>query len=1025
LRTSFPSNGGEPVQVIAPAAFTPVQLVDLSGLDLQTRHHEERRLARQEAQRAFNLGQGPLLRTRLIRLQEQEYMLLVTMHHIVSDGWSTEILVNEFSTLYRAYQNGGRSPLTELAIQYGDFSVWQRKRMEDKGFDGQLDYWIHELAGAPGLDLPTDLPRSAATSYAGARETFVLSGEVTQRLKEVSRRQGVTLFMNLLASFQLLLARYAGQDRVAVGFPIAGRNRKETEPLIGFFVNTLVIVTDLSGNPTVRDLLNRVREKALGAYAHQEAPFEKLVEELQPERSLNRHPLFQVMLVYQNYPTRTLELPGLTIAVEPVSTDKANFDLTLTFLEDDGLLYGSLEYSSDLYERGSIQRLLGHFRRTLDGIAGDQDSRVMDIPILTEQEWRQVVEWNGAAAMYPADRCIHEMFEEQVDLTPDAIAAVCGTREISYRELNRRANQVGSYLRSLGVGAEIKVGLYMERTLEMLVGLLGVLKAGGAYVPLDPAYPAERLELLLKDAAAPFILTEEKFRGSLQAPYSRLLFIDGDYSEISKESEENIEKEIVPDNLAYVIYTSGSTGNPKGALLTHRSIVNFAADAARKFGLGSDSRFLQFASISFDVMVEEIFPTWLSGGVVVLPSDNLLYSYSELLRILDLHRVTIVELPTAYWGEWIGELSKTRTKLPGSLKTVIIGGERVAPEILAQWKTQDARLIHVYGLTEAAVTSTVYVLPNDVGAVASFSEIPIGRPMANTEIHLLNDGLQPEPVRIPGEIYVGGVGLARGYLDKPDVTASKFIPCPFGEASGSRMYKTGDLARRLVDGDIEFTGRADHQIKIHGHRVEPGEIESVLMQSPAVKQCVVMAREVEPGDKRLVAYLVLKEEVAATVIELREFLRQKLPAYLTPSFFVVLQSFPISPNGKVDRRALPIPSQSDIALESMFVAPRSPIEEELARIFGEVLGIERVGIHDNFFDLGGHSLLVTQVVSRINRAFQIEISLRDLFDAPTVSGIVPVIVQNQIRQAEGEDLSQILADLEGISEIEIESELGN
>jgi amino acid adenylation domain-containing protein len=1024
LRTNFPSLGGEPIQVIMPAAFTPAQLIDLSGLNPQTRDHTARRLVHHEAQKAFDLGQDQLLRTRLICLQEQEYILLVTMHHIVSDGWSTEVMVNEFSTLYRAYQNGDRSPLAELAIQYADFSVWQRKRMEDKAFDGQLDYWVRELAGAPALDLPTELPRPATTSYVGAREIFALSGELTERLKEASRRQGVTLFMSLLASFQLLLARYAGQDRVAVGFPIAGRNRKETESLIGFFINTLVIVTDVSGNPTVRDLLHRVREKALGAYAHQEAPFERLVEELQPERSLNQHPLFQVMLVYQNYPMRMLEFPGLTSIPEPVCTDTANFDLTLTFLEEEGQLCGSLEYSSDLYERVNIQRLLGNFQQTLDGIAGNQESRVMDIPIMTEAERRQIAEWSGSERKYQVEQvCLPELIERQAAARPDSVSVVSEGSHLTYEELNRRSNQVAHYLLKLGVGPEARVGVMLERSSEMVIALLGVLKAGAAYVPLDPAYPTNRLRYVIDDSQAEHLLTQSSLTELLPEHEAKVVRIDGGL-EIWNENRDNPEVTISTENLAYLIYTSGSTGRSKGVMVRHGSLVNAYRAWEEAYQLGSSATcHLQMASFAFDVSVGDMVRSLCSGGKLVLCPRDLLLDPEGLYALMLREKIDCAEFVPLVLKNLVAYVEETGRSL--AFMRVLIAGSDLwyvgEYEKCLRYCGADTRLINSFGLTEATIDSS-YFEGRELGLPVD-RVAPIGRPFANTRIYLLDNRLQPVPIGVCAEIYVGGPGLARGYHQNPDLTAGKFIPDPFGDEGGARLYRTGDLARYLPDGEIEFIGRINHQVKIRGYRVEPGEIESVLMQSPAVRRCVVMAREVEPGDKRLIAYLVLGEDVTATIMELREFLRQRLPDYLTPSFFVILQSFPISPNGKVDRQALPIPSQSDLALESVFVAPRSPIEEELARIFGEVLGVERVGIHDNFFDLGGHSLLVTQVVSRINRAFQIEISLRDLFDAPTVSGISTVIVQSQIRQAEGEAFSQMLADLEGLSEAEIELEL--
>jgi amino acid adenylation domain-containing protein len=615
------------------------------------------------------------------------------------------------------------------------------------------------------------------------------------------------------------------------------------------------------------------------------------------------------------------------------------------------------------------------------------------------------------------------MFEEQADLVPDRVAGIDEVGEISYGELNWRANQLGNYLRRRGIGAEARVGICLERGLDMLVALLGILKAGGAYVPLDPTYPAERLSFMLEDAAVRLIVTQEKLRELLGPTQIEMICVDSDRGEIAQEGGEDIDSGVSGENLAYVIYTSGSTGRSKGTMITHQSVVNLATDAVRKFRLEQDSKFLQFASLSFDVAVEEIFPALSVGGSVVLQSDNLLYSYSGLVKTIEQYGVTTIELPTIYWVEWMRELTRTHRRAPGSLNLVIIGGERISPEILQEWKAHKVSLLHVYGVTEVAVTSTVYPVRADFGDAPSFSEIPIGRPIANTEVYLLGDSLQPMPLRIPSEMYLGGVGLARGYLNWPGLTAAKFLPSPFGARPGNRLYKTGDLAKFSPDRCIEFVGRIDHQIKIRGHRIEPAEIESALIQVPSVGECIVIAREDEPGDKRLVAYLVLKEGRAETAQELRLYLKQRLPAYLVPSSFVILESLPLSPHGKVDRQALPAPGKHDVELGGMYVAPGTPIEEDVARIFREVMGIEAVGIYDDFFALGGHSLLVTQVISRVNRAFQVELSIRVLFDAPTVNGLVTAIVESQAGQFEDDVLSQMLAEMEGRTEDEVDAAL--
>jgi amino acid adenylation domain-containing protein/FkbM family methyltransferase len=1022
LRTRIEIDDDAPVQVIDEWAHRKLQIEDLTSFTLEEREAAAARMISEEAATGFDLKRGPLLRVKVLRLGEGQHIVLFTMHHIVSDGWSIGILIREVNALYKSYSEGESSPLEELAIQYADYAVWQREWLQGEVLEKLLAYWKRQLAGVPSLlTLPADRPRPAVQTYRGAFERFGLRRELSDELKRLSRNEGVTSFMTLLAGLQLLLARYSGEDRIAVGSPIAGRSRQETEGLIGFLVNTLVMVADVSGNPTVRELLQQVRERAIGAFAHQDLPFEKLVEELQPERSLSHQPLFQVLFAFQNYPEEPLAISGLKVGGGSIGAGNTDFDLMLTLVESGSRISGSLGYARDLYEKESILRLSRHLVRLLEGMASNRECRVLDIPLLTEEETAQVLECNQTAVEYATERCIHEMFEDQAELAPDRVAGINEGEQISYGELNRRANRLGNYLRRRCVGAEVRVGICLERGLEMLVGLLGILKAGGAYVPLDPAYPAERLAFMLEDAAVRLIVTQEKLKEISELAQTALICVDGDRGEILQESEENIDSGVNGENLAYIIYTSGSTGHPKGAMLTHQSVVNLITDAIDKFRLDRDSKFFQFASLSFDVAVEEIFPALSIGAAVALQADNLLYSYSDLAKTLERHEVTTVELPTIYWVEWMRELSKMRRRAPRSLNLVIIGGEKISPEILKEWREHEIPLLHVFGVTEVAVTSIVYQVHEDLGADPMFTEIPIGLPIANTEVYLLDGGLQQMPLRIPSDMYLGGIGLARGYLNRPDLTAARFVPSPFGEQSGSRLYKTGDLARYSADGYIEFIGRIDHQVKIRGYRIEPAEVESVLMQAPSIRECTVIARDVEPDDKRLVAYLVLKEGEAKT--DLRRFLKQRLPAYMIPSSFVTLESLPLTAHGKVDRQRLPAPGKQDIEPGGMYVAPNTPIEKDVARICGEVLRFEDVGIYDDFFALGGHSLLVTQVINRINSAFQVELPVRALFDAPTVSGLVAAIVESQVGQTGDDVLSQMLAELEGLSEDEVDAVL--
>jgi len=855
LCTTFPMRNGFPVQAIAPTQTVPLPMVDLQQLPEVEQSTEVRRLAIEEQARPFDLSNGPLLRATLLRLGEESYVLLLNMHHIVCDGWSMGIFIRELSALYEAFSNGAPSPLPELPIQYADFAHWQRQWLQGEVLAAHLAYWRQQLAGAPPvLELPTDRPRPAVQTFRGATQLLALPKPLSQKLKALSQRWGVTLFMTLLAAFQTLLYRYTGQSDICVGTPIANRNRSEIEDLIGFFVNMLVLHTDLSGNPSFQELLGRVREVALGAYAHQDLPFEQLVEALQPERSLSHQPLFQVMFVVHDASMTTLELPGLTLSSLEMDSETAKSDLTLSIADGEQGLMGSLEYNTDLFETATITRMLGHFQTLLEGIVANPDQRLSDLPLLTPAERHTLlVEWNDTQVDYPKDVCIHQLFEAQVDRTPDAIAVVFEDKQLTYRELNRRANQVAHHLRSLGVGPDTLVGICVERSLEMVVGLLGILKAGGAYVPLDPAYPQERLAFMLEDSQVPVLLTQQRLVEKLPEHQACILCLDTDWELIAQESKENPLSGVRAENLVYTIYTSGSTGTPKGVLIAHQALVNHSITAAKAYQLQPDDRILQFASISFDVAAEEMFPSWLSGSTVVIRPEQLLV-LANFLQFLEQEKLTVLNLPTSYWYEWVSELSHSAAKLPPTLRLVIVGTEQALPEQLALWQklvgdsasadsfASRVRWINAYGLTEATIGATIYE-PVTCQENQQISCVPIGRPIANTLIYLLDQHLNPTPVGVPGELHISGVGLARGYLNRPELTAEKFIPNPFSQEPGARLYKTGDLARYLPNGNIEFLGRIDHQVKLRGFRIELGEIEAVLKQHPAVQEAVVLVKE--------------------------------------------------------------------------------------------------------------------------------------------------------------------------------------
>jgi amino acid adenylation domain-containing protein/non-ribosomal peptide synthase protein (TIGR01720 family) len=1310
---------------------------------------------------------------------------LVTLHHIVTDEWSMGVFIHELSALYHAFSTGRPSPLAALPIQYADFAAWQREWLQGEVLNAQLGYWKKQLAGVPALlDLPTDRPRPAVQGFRGASVPVVLDGELTQGLKALSQRAGVTLFMTLLGAFMVVLARYSRQEDIVVGSPTANRTHRQTEGLIGFFVNTLVLRADLAGDPPFEELLGQVRRVALEAYAHQEVPFEQVVEALQPERTLSHSPLFQVMFALQNVPVGELVLPGLSLSPLTLESVTAKFDLSLVLSEAEGGLVGVWEYSTELFEAATIERLGAHFETLLEGIVADPQRRLSELPLLPEAEWQQVVvEWNATETAYPKERCIHQLFEAQVERAPEAVAVVFEDHGLSYRALNARANQLAHHLQGLGVGPEVLVGVCLERSVEMVIGLLGILKAGGAYVPLDPAYPEERLAFMLEDARPKVLLTQQHLLGTLPK-HPTVLCMDTDWQLVTRESQEGPTNLTSPLNLAYVIYTSGSTGRPKGVAIMHGNVTNHNVTQAKNFGLCSEDRVLQFASISFDVSVEEIFPTWLSGATLVIRPAGVLATGKEFLQFIQKQQLTVLNLPTAYWHEWVYESSLSNVSLPSCLRLVVVGGETALAGSFAKWQRlldHDVAWINAYGPTEATVGTLQYQPDASAWADDRF-DIPLGRPLANTQVYVLDSYLKPVPVGVPGELYIGGVGLARGYLNRPGLTAERFIPnlfggkagsrlyrtgdlahyrpdprercihqlfeaqvertpeavavvfedhglsyralnaqvnqlahhlqalgvgpevlvgvymersvemvvgllgilkaggayvpldptypeerlafmledaqvpvlltqahleatlpqsraqvlcldrewerigrasranpasgvqpdnlayviytsgstgrpkgvqiahrslvnfihsirqrlglsrqdillavttlsfdiaalelylplvvgaklrlvsrevatdgvqlgeslkragatvmqatpatwrlllaagwegrrglkilcggealprelahqllekgasvwnlygptettiwsaarqvsgppstaiqeayesigypltntqvyvldrhlepvpigvpgelCiggaglargylqrpeltperfiphPFSEIPGARLYKTGDLARYRPDGNIEFLGRLDHQVKIRGFRIELGEIEAVLGGHPGVQEACVVVREDHPGEKRLVAYVVGKEGPTPSGNELREFLKERLPEYMVPSAFLSLEALPLTPNGKVDRKALPAPEGRGVA--EGYVPPCTPTEELLAGIWAEVLRQERVGRHDNFFALGGDSILCIQVIARAQQA-GLQLTPKQLFQHQSIVELAAVV----------------------------------
>lgn len=986
LRTTFRSIDGKPAQLVAPILDLPVPLVDLSGYPKVEQEEEAKRLATEEARQPFDLSKGPLIRTSLLRLGPINYIFLVTMHHIISDGWSLNIFFRELSALYAAYTQGKPSPLPELPIQYPDYAVWQRQWLQGDELETQLAFWKKQLQGLSVLQLPTDRPRPAIQTFEGASYSVEIPAFLRTSLKVLSQREGVTLFMTLLAAFQILLHRYAGQDDIVVGAPIAGRSRPELEDLIGFFVNTLVLRSDLSGNPTFREFLARVREMALNAYANQDLPFERLVDELKPERDLSRNPLCQVAFQLQHVheSDQRQSRPG----ARPLQVERgtAPFDVLFSLWENADGIRGGFDYNTDLFDATTIARIASHFHVLLEGIVSNPDARVSDLPLLTSSERQQLLQdWNATQADYPKGVCFHQVFEAWATQTPQAIAVQFQDQQITYQELNRRVNQLAHHLRKIGVGPEVLVGLCVERSVEMVVGLLGVLKAGGAYLPLDPAYPKERLAFMLADSGASVLLTQEKLISELPAHRARLVCLDSDWEVIARQTDENPPNNVTVDHLAYVIYTSGSTGKPKGTLLEHRGLCNVAEAQVYSFGIGPGSRILQFSSLSFDASTFEMVMAFYSGASLCLGMQDTLMPGPTLIQFLKENGITMVTFPPS-------ALAVSPVENLPQLRTITVAGEACPGEVVANW-SQGRKFFNLYGPTEFTIWASI------AECTVGEQRPTIGRPIANTKIYLLDRYLNPVPLGVPGEIYLSGVGLARGYLRRPDLTAEKFIPDPFGDVPGARLYRTGDIARYLQDGRLDFLGRWDDQVKIRGYRIELGEIEAVMAQHPAVREARVLVQEQRPGENRLVGYIVADERLKPSTRELRRLLSEKLPHYMIPSAFVRLDTLPITLNGKVDRGALPVPAAGRPGSEEDYAAPNSSAEKKLAEIWMQVLGVGRVGVHDNFFELGGDSILSIQIISRANQA-GLKLTPKQLFQNQTIAELAAVAGTAPAIQAE-------------------------
>jgi aspartate racemase len=978
LRTTFATRSGEPVQVIGDAAPVKVEIFDLETMPVAARERAAEDFVRTEVRRPFDLARGPLFRPVLLRWGPDEHELLVSFHHIIVDGWSLSIVARELDALYSAYVAGRPSPLPDLPLQYADFALWQRRWLTGDVLDAQRRYWRGQLGGRPEpLKLQADYARPQRQTFAGATYDFELPRSLADSLRQLSRGEGATLFMTLLAGFKMLLSRYTDQEEIVVGTPVANRTRVELESLVGFFANSLVLRTSLDGDPTFRQLLQRVLEVSLGAFDHQDMPFEQLVEDLQPGRAIGENPLFQVAFVFQGAATG----PGFAFV-----TVSSPFDIT-SFVQDgiDGTLRVTIQYKRDVFAPATIARLADHYRRLLECVAADPDSRLSSVALLEDHELRQVlVEWNETATEYPRDRSIHGLFEDQVAATPDAVAVAFEGASVIYRELDRRANQLAHHLRAMGVGLEHPVGVWMERSIDAIVAFLAILKAGGAYTPLDLMAPPERVAFMVRDAKIEVLLTRKRMLELLPEHGARAFCLDGDWWSVAAEPHTPPLDRSTAESLAYIMYTSGSTGAPKGVAVTHRNVVRLikATDYAH---FGPDEVFLQLAPLSFDASTFEIWGALLNGGRLAVAPPGVL-SVDELGTVLERNGVTTLWLTAGLFQHVVDH----RIEVLRPLRQLLTGGDVVSgPHVdRVLRELPGCRVVNGYGPTEGTTFSCCHSITSTTGLERS---VPIGRPIANTRVYVLDRNRRPVPIGVPGEVWIAGDGLARAYLGRPELTAERFVVHRFSDTLEERLYRSGDVVRWLADGTLEFIGRLDDQVKLRGYRVEPGEIEETLAHHPGVRAATVVVSRDRGGDKRLVAYVVGDPTLASQ--DLRELLRAKLPEYMVPAEFVILDHLPLSPNGKVDRRALPEPASGPTASSS---EPRSELERQLVKIWEEVLSVNPIGTRDSFFDLGGHSLLAVRMFARLDETLRIRLPLATLFRAPTIERLAGVIGQGEV-----------------------------
>jgi amino acid adenylation domain-containing protein len=1024
LRATFREQDGELFQEIDSDYEACFEEVDASSLTFD----ELKQKVVQTYQRPFNLETGPIVQATLFYVKDQDYVLLLNIHHIACDGWSIWILVDELLLLYAAQKKGVAASLPPINFTYKDFVNWQAQLLSSSQKESMQAYWQQQLAGElPVLNLATDKPRPPVQNYHGASHSFQLSPELVQKLKELAKLEGVTLYTVILAAFQVLLHRYTGQEDILLGSPTAGRSKAEFAQIVGYFVNPVVLRANFSSNPTFQTFLAQVSSTVLGAIAHQDYPFPLLVEQLQPKRDQSRSPVFQVFFVLQKTHLASMrdlltqnetQIRTGDLLLEPFEIlqqeGQEQFDLFLDMIEANKLLLGGFKYNTDLFDSSTIERMAAHFQNLLLAIVENPSHKVGELPLLSEAERHQLlVEWNDTESVYPKNKCIHQLFEEQVERTPDAVALVFEEQQLTYRQLNIRANQLAHYLQTLGVKPEVLVGICVERSFEMLVGLLGILKAGGAYVPLDPTYPQQRLSYMLDDSQVSVLLTQQKLVAGLPNHEAVVVCLDTDWDNITQQSPQNLVNNLTSENLAYTIYTSGSTGKPKAVQILHRAVVNFLCTMQQQPGITAEDVLVGVTTFTFDIASLEIFLPIIVGARLVMAKREVASDGKQLLNLLVANGATIMQATPATWQLMLEAGWQTGNQLK-----ILCGGETLSPKLASQLQTRSTSLWNVYGPTE----TTIWSLISQVESQKDIKDIiPIGHPIANTKAYILDKFLQPVPIGVPGELYIGGDGLARGYLNRPELTQEKFIPNPFSTSKSQRLYKTGDLARYRRDGNIEFLGRIDDQVKLRGFRIELAEIEVKLLENPDVREAVVLAREVQPGNKQLVAYIVLNQkylecsqeqsQLQKNIIQnIKSYLREFLPEYMIPNTIMVLESLPLSPNGKVNKRALPTPQILQPQTLANNEVPQTEAEAMLAAIWREVLQLEKVGIYDNFFDLGGHSLLIAKVTAKIQEVFGQEISPIEIFKYPTIHSFANYLNKN-INKKSSATQSQERADL--------------